>query len=174
MSQNKLPPLGAHFSVSKGFKAAFEEASSTGASALQIFTKAPMAARMREVTEEEAAEVAASPIRSEIRSAVVHASYLLNFAKPQSADAYEQRSVAEDLRSIEKLGGEGVVLHMGKYLGVAPATAEAIFAENLEKVLKQTDGLKAAIILENTAGQGTEMGYRMEDYGRILDRKSVV
>ena len=87
MSQNKLPPLGAHFSVSKGFKAAFEEAASLGASALQIFTKAPMAARMREGTEEEAAEVAADPIRSENSEAGEQAWSVRNCAKNKGAEA---------------------------------------------------------------------------------------
>ncbi len=137
---------------------------------MQIFTKAPMAAKMREVTEDEARAFSASPYRKEITDIVVHASYLLNFAKPQSKDAYERRSLAEDLRSIEKLGGQGVVLHMGKYLGVDPAIADALFVENLLAVLEDTKKLKVPIILENTAGQGTEMGWQLEEYGHIFKK----
>lgn len=170
MPKPKFPPLGAHISVAKGFRAAFEEAVSLGASAMQIFVKSPMSGRLKEITDEEAADVAASPIRGEIKSVVVHASYLLNFAKPMSKDAYQLKSLAEDLRSIEKIGGDGVVLHLGKYLEMDPDVAEKTFVENLENILRETKGLKAAIILENTAGQGTEMGWKLEDYGRIFKK----
>lgn len=170
MPKPKFPPLGAHISVAKGFRAAFEEAVSLGASAMQIFVKSPMSGKLREITEDEAADVAASPIRSEIKSVVVHASYLLNFAKPLSEDAYQIKSLAEDLRSIEKIGGDGVVLHLGKYLEMDKETAEKTFVQNIEKVLARTKGLRAAVILENTAGQGTEMGWSLEDYGRIFKK----
>ena len=103
-------------SVSKGFVASLEEAVSIGRTAMQIFAKSPMSASFRKVTAAESKAFAASPVRGEMKSLVIHASYLLNFAKPLSKDAYELRSVAEDLENSDLLGGDGVVLHMGKAL----------------------------------------------------------
>lgn len=164
------PTLGAHMSVSKGYAAAFEEALAIGGSALQIFAKSPMQSRLRAVTDEEAAAIAAVPGRKEILSAIIHASYLLNFAKPMEADNYQIKSLAEDIVNSHQIGGEGAVVHMGKTLEMDPSEAEANYVKNIEIALEQTKQVKTKVILENTAGQGSEMGYRIPDYGRIFKK----
>lgn len=160
--------MGAHFSIARGFRGAFEEAYAVGATALQIFAKSPMSGRLFEVPAADAEAVRQFDHRLSIRTVVIHASYLINLAKPMSHDGYEIASLTEDLCSIEKLGGQGVVLHFGKALKELPETAEAMFVKNVLHALEKTKGLSAAVILENTAGQGTELGYRLPDYGRVF------
>ncbi len=137
---------------------------------MQIFTKSPMMAKLREVTKDEAAEIANWKERKEIKSLVIHASYLLNFAKKIDKTDYAMKSLVEDLENAEKIGAEGVVLHMGKTLKSHPALAEKLFVENIETALKTARASRAKVILENTAGQGSEMGYLIEEYARIFNK----
>ncbi len=160
-------PVGAHFPVAKGFLGAFEEAVSIGAEAMQIFAKSPMQARLKSVTKEDAEAVKNFPDRNKIKSLVVHASYLLNFAKPISPDGYEIKSLTEDVFNAEALGGDGVIIHMGKSVGMDKNEAIKNYVENIKKVIKETNGSRASIILENTAGQGSEFGFLFEEFGQI-------
>ena len=123
---------------------------------------------MRAITDEEKAAVASAPHRDSIQSIVIHASYLLNFAKILSKERYEMKSLVEDITNSEQLGGDGAVLHMGKMLKELPEVAEKLFIEHIKEAVEKTDGMKSAVILENTAGQGTEMGWQLTDYGRIF------
>lgn len=160
-------PVGAHMSISKGFLGAFESALSIGADALQFFTKSPRGAMLREIPDEAAAEVMNWPEREKIRYAVIHSSYLLNLAKPLSSDAFELKSLTEDVRSAAKIGADGTVLHIGKYLKSDIPEAKKLFVENVALALEETKGVDGRIILENTAGQGTEMGYWFADLGEL-------
>ena len=176
MPQNKNP-IGAHFSVSKGYLESFKVALSIGAEAMQIFAKSPMQAKLRAVTEEESLAVRNFERRKEIKAVVIHASYLLNFAKPRSHDAYEIKSLVEDVFNSEALGGIGAVAHLGKSLEMPKDEAINNYVENIKTAVQKTDGLKSAVILENTAGQGTEIGYNLEELGfiykKIGDKKRV-
>ncbi len=166
---NKFP-IGAHFSIAKGYKTAFSDAASFGASAVQIFSKNPMAARFRKVTEKESKEVKAFKIANNIEFAVIHASYLLNLARPLKENSFPIKSLVEDLHNAEMLGVEGVILHFGKSLTMDINEAEDNFVSNIKAVLKMTANLKAKIIIENTAGQGTEMGFLLSGLGRIFKK----
>lgn len=127
-----------------------------------------MSARLYEVTDEQAAAVAAVPGRELIRSIVFHGSYLINYAKPIVKDSYEIKSLSEDVRSAAKLGGLGAVLHFGKALKLPIEEAEKYFVDNIHEALRVTDGVNAAVIIENMAGQGSEMCRKMEDFGRVF------
>lgn len=165
-----INPIGAHFSVSKGYLESFKVALSIGADAMQIFAKSPMQAKLRSVTEEEARSVRDFEKRKDMRALVVHASYLLNFAKNRSHDAYEIKSLVEDILNSEALGGVGAVAHLGKSLEMTKDEAINNYIENIKTVIKKTDGVKSAVLLENTAGQGTEIGYNFEELGHIYKK----
>lgn len=167
MREYGINPIGAHFSVAKGFLSAFEEAVLIGASAMQIFAKSPMQAKFRLVESGEAEAVRNFPQRKEIKSLVIHASYLLNFAKPVSPDGFQIKSLAEDVLNAEALGGDGAIIHLGKSVGMEKREAIKNYVENIKKVVEKTGGSKAAIILENTAGQGSEFGFLFEELGEI-------
>ncbi len=163
-------PIGAHFSVSKGYLESFKVALSIGADAMQIFAKSPMQAKLRAVTKEESTSVKEFADRNKIKSFVVHASYLLNFAKPVSSDGYELKSLAEDVLNAEALGGDGAVIHLGKSLEMPVPEAVENYVANIKKVIKMTEKSRAAIILENTAGQGSEVGFKFEELGEIYKK----
>jgi deoxyribonuclease-4 len=163
-------PIGAHISVSKGYLESFKIALSIGADAMQIFAKSPMQSKLRAVAEEESKAVKDFTQRKDIKSLVIHASYLMNFAKSLEDDAYQIKSLVEDIFNSDALGGIGAVAHLGKSLEMSKDEAINNYAENIKTVIKKTDGLKSAVLLENTAGQGTEIGYNFEELGFIYKK----
>ena len=163
-----MPPIGAHVSIAGGYLEAFKRAQAIGADAMQIFTKSPRGGALRKITKEEATEIKNWKGRSGVRKVVIHASYLLNFAKPLKLTDFESRSLLDDLESADLIEADGVVLHIGKTLKLDPTEAETLFVKNIIAILEHTKKLKAKIILENTAGQGTEMGYQLDHLGKIV------
>ncbi|MFA6528337.1 MAG: deoxyribonuclease IV [Candidatus Gracilibacteria bacterium] len=160
--------FGAHMSISGGFVGALKEAhASLGANAMQIFMKSPRGRAVTKLTREEANEFKDYARKIDFKFTVAHCSYLLNFAKPGAEWALQ--SLVDDLKGVEMLGGKGVVLHVGKSLELSHSEAINFLIKNLKKVLKETDGLNAKIILENTAGQGTEMGRSFEELFEIYE-----
>ena len=138
----KTNPIGAHFSISKGFLGSLEDALVVGGEALQIFSKSPMSAKFRKVTDEESSQIKNWEKRGEMKNIIIHASYLLNFANPLENNSFPIKSLAEDLLNADLLGADGVVLHMGKYLKSPPSEAKQNFIENIKKgSMKQTCSL---------------------------------
>lgn len=164
-------PIGAHYSIKDGYLGAFKAALADGATALQIFAKSPASAKLRAVTEEESKEVSAWEHRDEIKSLVIHSSYLINLASDKyENNSYQIKSIVEDINNAEKLGGQGAVVHSGKQLKLAKEEAINNFVHNVKLIADKTKGVGAKLFIENTAGQGTEMGFTLEELSDIYKR----
>jgi|GEM_PF-170942 len=195
--------IGAHMSISSGFLNAVKKTVECyNSNALQIFLKSPQFLSFCNITDEEAAETKEYIKRNNI-FLVGHCSYLLNFAKIQEykkEEIYEQKissaninnikeeiktvtnkvgnwavnSLVDDLYSIYKMGGYGVVVHIGKYVDLNKEIALNNIIKNIKQVI-ETISYKINnigtpyIILENTAGQGTEIGSNFEELFQIYD-----
>lgn len=159
---------GAHMSIAKGFvKAATKTREEYCATAMQIFLKSPRGRAEKLISDEEAQAFQAACQERRISLVVAHCSYLLNFAHDVQGDPWPIDCLVADLRNIKRLGGAGVVLHIGKYLEVAPTEALRHLGLNLREVLRQTEAENNFIILENTAGQGTEIGWQFPELEQI-------
>jgi deoxyribonuclease-4 len=159
--------LGAHASIAKGFtRAARDIVEVVGGDAVQIFLKSPRSSTKTRLTEAAAAEYKQYAKEYGVFT-VAHCSYLLNFAKPLKATDWPLTSLIDDLWGVEQLGGAGVVLHIGKHLELSREEGLRHVVTNLKQVLSATKDLKAKILLENTAGQGTELGYTFEELATI-------
>jgi deoxyribonuclease-4 len=161
--------LGAHQSIAGGFPKAVERATATGCTCLQIFT--------RNVNRWDAAPIppaAAAEFRAAVRAAglglvVAHDSYLIN---PAAADPVLRRRSIDglvlELERAEQLGLPWVVAHPGA-AGERPVDeAVRAAADGIAEALDRTRGLRAGILVETTAGQGSCLGARFEEIGAIL------
>ncbi len=160
--------IGAHMSIGKGFLTAFTDSKDVvGGTALQIFTKNPRGRESKPLNPEDVA--ACQEFQKENNFfAAAHCSYLLNFAKSFTTDPWPNESLIDDLRRIDAVGGHAVVLHIGKQLELSEDEAKENIVKNIHIVLEKTKDLKTMILLENTAGQGTEIGYRFEQLGGLI------
>jgi len=161
--------LGSHMSMALGFLNAVERANEEyKANALQIFCKSPRGRFEKPLSEEEAKAVKDYVEKNNIYL-FSHASYMLNYAKPLNEDLWPIQSLVSDLIKTEAMGGKGVVLHVGKYLDRDKKEAFEYMRINLNKVLEETSDLDIPILLETTAGQGTEIGYRFDELADVYD-----
>ncbi|HMB53704.1 MAG TPA: deoxyribonuclease IV, partial [Thermoanaerobaculia bacterium] len=169
------PPLGAHVSVAGGLDRAFPRGEDLGCNAIQIFVK--NANQWRAKPLDEAATTAFRDARtacSTIGPVVAHASYLINLAA--TAPAVRERSVAalsDEMLRCARLGVDGLVLHPGAHLGAGEECgverAVAALDRALEPVFEEHPETATKLLLENTAGQGSCLGHRIEHLSAIRD-----
>jgi deoxyribonuclease IV len=161
--------LGAHMSVSGGLSTAFGRAQSIAINTMQIFTKNQNRWAQKPATPEDIAAWETAQAATGIGPVVSHAAYLINLGSPddelwnKSADA-----LIDELTRAEQLGLLGVVFHPGAHMGSGEATGLARIIAALDRCHAATSGYRTLTLVENTAGQGTALGYTFEQLAAIL------
>jgi len=169
--------IGIHTSVADGLAEALEIAHALGANALQIFSASP---RMwaRHPGGSRTAAAATTQFRARRRELglgplVVHDNYLINLASPDRV--LRARSVqafhGELIRAVA-LGADYLVAHPGSGRGADAVSACAAIADGLRQAARGLPLGDLRILLENTAGQGSSIGWRFEELRAILDQCS--
>ena len=156
-------------SIAGGLPRAVERARAADCDTLQIFTKSSGQWRARPLPDSEIAEFRRLSEELDVRPVIAHASYLINLAAP--ADTLRDRSGAalgEELDRAEALGLLGVVLHPGSYTTTTEEEGLARIADGIAKVLKDRPDQSTMLLLEHTAGQGTNLGHTFEQLGTII------
>jgi len=165
-----MPRLGAHVSIAGGLPRAVDRAEASGCEALQIFTKSAGQWRAREIPPAEIALFKRRLRQTRIRPVVAHNSYLINVA---SADSVLRRrsidALREELDRAEALGLDGLVMHPGSYTSGTEAGGLKLIADGLTDVLASCAKGRTRLLLEHTAGQGTNLGHRFEHLAEIID-----
>jgi deoxyribonuclease-4 len=109
--------------------------------------------------------------QTKIRPVVAHNSYLINVA---AADrALRKQSIAalrDELDRAESLGLDGLVMHPGSHTSGTERDGLKLIADALASILGSRPDGKTRLLLEHTAGQGTNLGHRFEHLAEILDR----
>jgi deoxyribonuclease-4 len=162
--------LGAHMSISKGFAEAARQAGEDyKANAMQIFTKSPRGGKIRPIADSEAQAFKDNCKKFGIKFVVAHSSYLLNFGKDILHLPWMLDNIVADFERLNALGGNGVVIHIGK---IVEGDREASFKniiENAKIVIEKTKNLPQSYVLENTAGQNGDLGWNFDDLKIIWD-----
>lgn len=99
-----------------------------------------------------------------------HDSYLINLGSPDPDGLGRSRHAFNDeMKRCEQLGLDRLNFHPGSHLGkISEEQCLDIIAESVNIALEKTSGVIA--VIENTAGQGTNLGYRFEHLKHIIDR----
>lgn len=163
-----LPPLGAHVSVAGGLATAFGRAADLGCDAMQIFVKNASQWRGKEMLDGEIAAFRDAHAGSAVGPLLAHGSYLINLAATdpvileKSLDA-----LTDELVRCSRLGVAGLVLHPGAHLGAGEEAGIEKVAASLDAVLGDLPDVSTRVLLENTAGQGSCLGWRLEQLQAI-------
>ena len=164
-----MPPLGAHMSIAGGYYKAVELAHAAGCDCVQVFTKNNNQWRAKALSDDDAARFQAALAETGVSHPLAHDSYLINLASPD--DVLWNKSVEAmqiELLRADKLGIPYVVTHPGSYTVSSEAEGLARIIAAVDLVHRQTAGIGARILLENTAGQGTNLGWRFEHLATII------
>jgi deoxyribonuclease-4 len=161
--------LGAHMSISGGYFRAVELAAEAGCDCVQIFTKNNNQWRAKPITDDDARKFRDALKEHKIVHPLSHASYLINLASPdrelrtKSVDA-----MVVELQRASHLGIPFVVVHPGSHTTSSEEQGLATMIKSLDKVIDRTLELKTITLLENTAGQGSNLGWKFEHLGIML------
>lgn len=164
--------FGAHVSASGGVWNAPQNAHNIGAGAFALFTKnqrqwlaAPLTQRDIELFRAACEQYGYGP--SQI---LPHDSYLINLGHPDAEGLAKSReSFVEEMRRCELLGLDRLNFHPGSHLGrIGLEESLQRVAESINIALEKTKGVTA--VIENTAGQGTNLGHEFEQIAYIIDR----
>jgi deoxyribonuclease IV len=167
-----MPPrFGAHMSVAGGLPLAVDRAIAHGCEAMQIFAKNANQWRGRPLPREEIHAFRSKVRAARISPVVSHASYLINLATTDPA--LRQMSLAamgDELDRAEALGLLGVVLHPGCYTAGTEDAGLTLIAQSLLELIRARRRGRTMVLLEQTAGQGTSLGYTFEQLAAIIER----
>jgi deoxyribonuclease-4 len=164
-----MPLFGSHLSIAGGYFKAAVEAARLGFDAVQIFTKNNNQWAGKPITDDDVTKFQEALRAGNIKEAISHDSYLINLGSPD--DALWAKSIdamAIEIERADRLGIKHVVAHPGSHLGTGEEVGLERVAAGLDEALRRTSQLKTTVSLETTAGQGTNLGYRFEHLGRII------
>jgi deoxyribonuclease-4 len=165
-----MPRLGAHLSISGGLPRAVDRAVASRCEALQIFTKSAGQWRARVIPDEEIVLFRRRVADTGIHPVIAHNSYLINIAA--AAPALREQSLAallEEYDRADALGLQGLVMHPGSFTTGTEAEGLRLIASGLRALLRTRRRAAPLILLEHTAGQGTNLGHRFEHLAEIIE-----
>lgn len=164
--------IGAHVSASAGVSSAPVNAHAIGAQAFALFTRNPSRWKSPAISDAEAAKfkencdnLGYTPDRI-----LPHDSYLINLGAPDKQKlAMSRDAFLDEIRRCEQLGLTMLNFHPGSHLKqIEPEACLDLIAESINMTLDKTSGIKA--VIENTAGQGSNLGYSFEQLAHIIDK----
>lgn len=164
--------VGAHVSAEEGVSNAPVHAHNIGAKAFALFTRNPSRWRSPAIKPKEAElfkercnEFGYAP-----GQILPHDSYLINLGSPDAEKLKSSRDAfLDEFRRCEQLGLTLLNFHPGSHLNAIDVDkCLDLIAESINMVLDQTSGVKA--VIENTAGQGSNVGYSFYQIAHIIDK----
>jgi deoxyribonuclease IV len=164
--------VGAHVSASGGVQNAPLNAQAIGARAFALFTKNQRQWHAKPLTDEAVAAFRENLQAADIDACHVlpHDSYLINLGHPEPEGLEKSRAAfVEEMQRCEQLGLSLLNFHPGATLRkISETQSLRLVADSINWALEQTRGVTA--VIENTAGQGSTLGYRFEHLAEIIDR----
>jgi deoxyribonuclease-4 len=163
--------LGAHFSIAGGLHKAIQTASGYGCNVLQVFTKNANTWTEPRLTQAEIGRFLAETAKQGIVSVSSHGAYLINLASPDK-DKRRQSVLAltNELFRSAQLGIDNVIIHPGAHLGSGEKAGTESIASAIRSILDALPDNPCRLLLETTAGQGTNLGYTFEQLAGIWAR----
>lgn len=164
--------IGAHVSASGGVESAPVNAHEIGANAFALFTKnqrqwvaKPLTGESIELFKKNCGQYAFDP-----RYILPHDSYLINLGHPEAEGLEKSRAAfLDEMQRCEQLGLKLLNFHPGSHLNkISLEECLNRVAESINIILNKTQGVTA--VIENTAGQGSNVGNEFWQLKHIIDR----
>ncbi len=164
--------IGAHVSASGGVENAPRNAAAIGATAFALFTKNQRQWAAPPLSEQQIEAFRAECQRNGYTAAQIlpHDSYLINLGHPEDEPLEKSRaSFLHEMQRCEQLGLDRLNFHPGSHLKkISEEESLRRVAESINIALEKTSGVTA--VIENTAGQGSNLGYAFWHLAYIIDR----
>ncbi|MDR3178289.1 MAG: deoxyribonuclease IV [Campylobacteraceae bacterium] len=164
--------IGAHVSAQGGVENAPLNAKAIGAKAFALFTKnqRQWEAKPLEKSGIESFKKRLDEVEILPKHILPHDSYLINLGHPNKEQ--RQKSLAaflDEVKRCEELGLDRLNFHPGSHLKeISEEECLENISECMNEVLKQSLGV--TLVVENTAGQGSNLGYKFEHLAYLIER----
>lgn len=164
--------IGAHVSTAGGVQNAPKNANAIGAKGFALFTKNQRQWNAKPLTSEniDGFQAAMEQYGFQPHQVLPHDSYLINLGHPEEEPRTKSlNAFIDEMERCSQLGLDRLNFHPGSHLKkISEEVCLDRIAESLNRALEQTEGVSA--VIENTAGQGSNLGYRFEHLAHIIDK----
>jgi deoxyribonuclease-4 len=156
-------------SIAGGYHNALLAARAYGCDTVQLFTKNNNQWYAKPLSADDIRTFKRTLRQTRLRLPMAHDSYLINLASPD-ANLYRQslEALVIEMQRAEALGLRHLVMHPGSAVDGDVEAGLARVARALDEVHARCAGFRVRVLLENTAGQGSNLGHRFEHLARIL------
>jgi deoxyribonuclease IV len=162
--------FGFHISIAGGFSRIVERAKARGCETIQLFSRNPRGWKYSSLGEKDVEEFRSSIMASGLFPIFLHLPYLPNIASPKSK--FYSRSIdgiAMDLERAQQLGAQYLIIHIGHRMESSEDQAIEAVSRGINQAFERVKN-SVILLMENTAGQGTEIGYNFEQINKIIER----
>lgn len=158
--------FGVHISIKYGIPKAVEllKKLDKDANVMQIFVDNPHSSRLsnlKKYTDDNIKDIQNSTKNIKL---FIHSPYVINLAKENINGI---KLLIAELEFCEKINGIGVIVHMGKFLNSNREDALNMMKKNISNILKIAKIKKTKLLLETSAGQGTELCYDLVEFSDL-------
>jgi deoxyribonuclease-4 len=161
--------FGFHISIAGGFSRVAQRAHARGCETIQFFSRNPRGWKYSPLKKKEV-----KAFRSSIHSAVLfpiflHMPYLPNIAAAKSK-FYKRsiHSITTDLQRAEQLGAQYLIMHIGHRMESSEDQAIETVSQGINQAFEKVKNA-VVLLMENTAGQGTEIGYTFDQIKKVFE-----
>ncbi len=161
--------FGFHISIAGGFSKVVERARVRGCETIQFFSRNPRGWKYSPLNKKEVKTFRSSIQSSHLSPIFLHLPYLPNIASSKSR-FYKRsiRSIATDLQRAEHLGAHYLIIHIGHRMESSEDQAIEAVSQGIHQAFEKVKN-GVILLMENTAGQGTEIGYTFGQIKKIID-----
>ena len=164
--------VGAHVSAAGGVENAPLNAIKIGAKAFALFTKNQKRWVSKPFSEDNIAQFKKNMTTAGIKPEHVlpHDSYLINLGHPEKEKRDKSLTAfIDEITRVDQLGLKYLNFHPGSHLRqISEEESMDLIVESLNKAIAETE--KVVLVIENTAGQGSNLGYKFEHLAYIIER----
>jgi deoxyribonuclease-4 len=158
-------------SIAGGYYKAVDAAAELEMDVVQLFTKNNNQWAAKPITDEDVSLFRNALKSSEVTNPLSHASYLINLASPKE-DLWNKSidGMVIEWQRAEQLGLDGVVMHPGAFVESTEELGMQRIVDAIQTIHRRVNPKMSWLLLENTAGQGSCLGWRMEQLAWLLER----
>ena len=162
--------FGFHISIAGGFSKIVERALARGCETIQFFSRNPRGWKYSPLNKKEVEEFRSSVQSASLSPIFLHMPYLPNIASFKSKFYRRSiQSIATDLQRAEQLGAQYLIIHIGHRMESSEDEAIEAVSRGINQAFEKVRN-SVTLLMENTAGQGTEIGYKFDQIKKIVDR----
>ena len=161
--------FGFHISIAGGFSKVVVRAQARSCETIQFFSRNPRGWKYSPLNKKEVEEFRLSVRSVGLSPIFLHMPYLPNIASSKSK-FYKRsiQSIAIDLQRAEQLGAQYLIIHIGHRMESSEDEAIQAVSQGINQAFEKAKN-SVTLLMENTAGQGTEIGYNFDQIKKIIE-----